>query len=85
MRKDESLQIHALLRALKQHVEHEHGISEEAFDEYEELDVKPEHVYKNKGKHQEAVMLLSKKIADELAKEGSYSPDEEEEREPIPA
>lgn len=84
MRKDESLQIHALLRAMKQHVEVEYGISEEAFEEYEELAVKPEHVYKNKGRHQEAVMLLSKRIADELAKEGSYSPDEEE-REPIAA
>lgn len=84
MRKDESLQIHALLRVLKQHVEQEYGISEGAFQEYEDLDVRPEHVYKNKGEHQEAVMLLSKVIADELAKEDGYSPDEEE-REPIAA
>jgi hypothetical protein len=84
MKKDESLQIHALLRALKQHVEVEYGVSEEAFEEYEDLDVRPEHVYKKKGRHQEAVMLLADRIADELAKEGSYSPDEEE-REPIAA
>lgn len=84
MRKDETIQIHGLLRTLKQHVEVKYGISEEVFEEYKELNVKPEHVYKNKDRHQMAVMLLSQKIADELAKEGSYSPDEEE-REPIAA
>jgi hypothetical protein len=30
MRKDESIQIHALLRAMKQHVEAEYGMGEEA-------------------------------------------------------
>ena len=86
MRKDESIQMHALLRAMKQHVEVEYGIDEEAFEEYEELEVQPEHVFAKKGKHQEALMLLAKRIADELAKEGSYSVDDEgEEWEPIAA
>ncbi|WP_273837016.1 UPF0058 family protein [Halococcus sp. PRR34] len=86
MRKDESIQMHALLRAMKQHVEVEYGIEAEAFEAYEELEVQPEHVFAKKGSHQEAVMLLAKQIADELAKSGSYSSDEEEdEREPIAA
>ena len=87
MRKDESIQIHALLRAMKQHVETEYGMGEEAFEEYEELEVQPEHVFAKKGKHQEALMLLAKRIADEFAKSGSYSvdDDEEKERQPIPA
>ena len=86
MRKDESVQIHALLRAMKQHVEAEYGINEEAFEEYKELEVQPEHVFAKKGKHQEALMLLAKRIADELAKSGSYSADDEEEEwEPIAA
>ena len=87
MRKDESVQIHALLRAMKQHVEAEYGIDQEAFEEYEELEVQPEHVFAKKGKHQEALMLLAKRIADELAKSGSYSvdDDEEEDRQPIAA
>lgn len=85
MKKDESIQIHALLQTMKQHVEVEYGIDEEAFEEYEELDVLPEHVFERKGEHQEAVKVLSSKIADELAKEGSYSSDGEEEREPIAA
>jgi hypothetical protein len=82
MRKDESVQIHALLRAMKQHVEMEYGIDEEAFEEYEELGVKPELVFEKKGEHQEALMILAERIADELAKKGSYSSDEEE-QEPI--
>lgn len=85
MRKDESLQIHALLRLLKQHVEREHGISKEAFQEYEELDVKPEHIYKKKGEHQEAMMLLSNRITDELSEANSSNTNEEEKREPIAA
>jgi hypothetical protein len=85
VRKDESLQIHALLRLLKQHVERKHGISTEAFQEYEELDVKPEHVYKKKGEHQEAMVMLSNRIADELSKADGSSTDEEEKREPIAA
>ncbi|EMA54778.1 UPF0058 family protein [Halococcus salifodinae] len=86
MRKDESIQVHALLRAMKQHVEIEYGIDAEAFEEYDELVVQPEHVFAKKGKHQEALMLLAEKIADALAKSGSYSSDEDKEkREPIPA
>ena len=86
MRKDESIQMHALLRAMKQHVEVEYGIDEEAFEEYEELEVQPEHVFAKKGRHQEALMLLAKRIVDELAKSGSYSGDDEkEEWEPIAA
>ena len=86
MRKEESIQMHALLRAMKQHVEIEYGIDEEAFEEYEELEVQPEHVFAKKGRHQEALMLLAKRIVDELAKSGSYSADDEkEEWEPIAA
>ena len=86
MRKDESIQMHALLRAMKQHVEIEYGIDEEAFEEYEELEVQPEHVFAKKGRHQEALMLLAKRIVDEFAKSGSYSADDEkEEWEPIAA
>jgi len=86
MRKDESIQMHALLRVMKQHVEREYGIDEEAFEEYEKLEVQPEHVFAKKGKHQEALMLLAKRIVDELAKSGSYSADDEEEEwEPIAA
>ena len=78
--------MHALLRAMKQHVEIEYGIDEEAFEEYEELEVQPEHVFAKKGRHQEALMLLAKRIVDELAKSGSYSADDEkEEWEPIAA
>lgn len=86
MRKDESIQMHALLRAMKQHVEVEFGIEEAAFEEYDELEVQPEHVFAKKSEHQEALMLLAGMIADELAKEGSYSSDDDEqEREPIAA
>ena len=87
MRKDEIIQMHALLRAMKQHVEMEYGIDEEAFGEYEQLGVKPELVFEKKGEHQEALMMLAKRIADELAKEGSYSSDgeDEEKRKPIAA
>ena len=68
-------------------VEMEYGINEEPFEEYEELGVKPELVFQKKGEHQEALMMLAKRIADELAKEGSYSSDGEdkEKRKPIAA
>ena len=87
MRKDEIIQMHTLLRAMKQHVGIEYGIDEEAFEEYEGLGVKPELVFEKKGEHQEALMMLAKRIADKLAKEGSYSSDgeEKEKREPIAA
>jgi hypothetical protein len=77
MKKKELLHLHSLLQALKRHTEAEYGVDEKAFAEYESLDIIPERVYERKGRHEEAVMTLSKVLVRELGGESDYSSDDE--------
>ena len=57
-------------------------MSEIAFEEYESMGVTPQQVYKRKGEHQEAVMVLSELLVSELEEnDGS----DEGRQEPVPA
>jgi hypothetical protein len=77
MKKKETLHLHSLLQALKRHAVVEYGVDEEAFAEYESLDIIPERVYERKDRHEEAVVTLSKLLVRELAEESGESSEEE--------
>ena len=77
MKKNELVHLHSLFHLLKRHFVESGAIDEEAFEEYEDLPVRPQHVYKAKGQHQEGVQVLADAIANELARGGKYSPPEE--------
>ena len=82
MRKKELLHLHSLLQILKRRAEVEYEVSEIAFEEYESMGVTPQQVYKRKGEHQEAVMVLSELLVSELEEnDGS----DEGRREAVPA
>ena len=80
MKKKELLHLHSLMHALKRHAEAEYGVDEEAFEEYESLEITPHQVYERKDEHAEAVMMLSKLLVRELA-----DGDDGERREAVPA
>ena len=83
MRKKELLHLHSLLHALKRHAELKYGVDEEAFAEYESLEITPYRVYERKEQHQKAIMTLSKLLVRELEEDSEGS--DEEYREAVPA
>lgn len=72
MRKIELVHLHALLGLLRRRLEGQNDIDDEAFADYEGLDVGPTQVYKPKDEQREAVLALSRGLADELAVHGKY-------------
>lgn len=84
MKKNELVHLHSLFHLLKRHLIAEGAVDEEAFEEYDELSVRPQHVYKAKGHHQEGVRVLATAIANELARGGRYSsPEDRSEAAPV--
>ncbi len=64
MHKDELLQLHSLLCQMKRYFEEAGMDLQEAFGDYDELDVSPQHIHKSKTDHKRAVFLLGKGFSD---------------------
>ena len=82
MRKKELLHLHSLLHMRKRHAEVEYEVDAIAFEEYESLGVTPQQMYKRKGEHEEAVMVLLELLVrefDEMSDDG----EDERGREPV--
>ena len=77
MNKNELIHLHSLLRHLQRELAAEGLVDPSAFAEYEGLDISPQHVYKAKQVHQDAVLLLARVLADELCLKGKYGADDE--------
>lgn len=64
MHKDELLQLHSLLCQVKRFFADADLPDEEAFAEYEDLAVSPQHIHKSKTDHKRAVFLLGKGLSE---------------------
>lgn len=64
MHKDELLQLHSLLCQMKRYLADAGVPLDESFDEYEDLNVSPQHIHKSKTDHKRAVFLLGKGISE---------------------
>jgi hypothetical protein len=64
MHKDELLQLHSLLCQVKRFFEDSDIPMAEVFDEYENMEVSPQHIHKSKTDHKRAVFMLGKGLSE---------------------
>ncbi|MFD1512440.1 UPF0058 family protein [Halomarina rubra] len=64
MRKRELVHFHALLDRIRWFVGEREGLSDDAHERYDELDVAPTAVYRSKQAHEDAVVTLTESLAD---------------------
>jgi hypothetical protein len=64
MHKDELLQLHSLLCQVKRFFEDAELAAIEAFEDYDQLEVSPQHIHKSKTDHKRAVFLLGKGMSE---------------------
>lgn len=64
MHKDELLQLHSLLCQVRRFFTEAEVPATDAFEEYEDLEVSPQHIHKSKTDHKRAVFLLGKGLSD---------------------
>lgn len=75
MHKDELLQLHSLLCQVKRFFEDAELDVDGVFDDYDALEVSPQHIHKSKTDHKRAVFLLGKGLS------GMVMPDDPEQKE----
>ena len=69
MHKDELLELHEEMVAIKDKFLQFEEISEENFAAYESLDVDPSHVHKSKSEHKHAVFVLGNALATAMSED----------------
>ena len=67
MHKDELLELHEQLVRIKEYFQERESAGEDAFAEYDGLDVEPSHVHKSKSEHKHAVFVLGNALADAMS------------------
>ena len=63
MHKDELLELHEEMVAIKEEFDSYHDVADDLFEPYEQLDVDPSHVHKSKSEHKHAVFVLGNALA----------------------
>jgi hypothetical protein len=69
MHKDELLELHEQLLAIKEYFAAQENVDEEVFAPYEGLDVDPSHVHKSKSEHKHAVFVLGNALASAMSED----------------
>jgi len=69
MHKDELLELHEHMVAIKDHFKSMEGIDASKFDAYEQLDVRPDDVHRSKSEHKHAVFVLGNALADVMSED----------------
>jgi hypothetical protein len=69
MHKDELLELHEHLLAIREYFLENEEVSPEIFETYEELDVDPSHVHKSKSEHKHAVFVLGNALATAISED----------------
>ncbi len=64
MHKDELLQLHSLLCQVRRFFDSAELPQGDAFEDYEDLEVSPQHIHKSKTDHKRAVFLLGKGLSE---------------------
>ncbi|MEF8773267.1 MAG: UPF0058 family protein [Halobacteriales archaeon] len=67
MHKDELLELHEEMVAIKEEFASYEDVPEDLFEPYEQLDVDPSHVHKSKSEHKHAVFVLGNALADAMS------------------
>lgn len=68
MKKNELVQLHALLDVTRRFLERRGTVEPSAFAEYDALGVEPQHIHKPKGRHEAAVKRLGAALAGQLGR-----------------
>ena len=69
MHKDELLELHEEMVAIKDEFAGYEDVDETLFDPYEALDVDPSHVHKSKSEHKHAVFVLGNALASAMSED----------------
>mgnify|MGYP000701781151 CR=1 FL=1 len=69
MHKDELLELHEQMVAIKEYFENREDVAEDTFESYEMLDVRPSHVHKSKSEHKHAVFVLGNALATAMSED----------------
>ncbi len=69
MHKDELLELHDQLVLIKEYFEQREDVSDDTFEAYEMLDVRPAHVHKSKNEHKHAVFVLGNALANAMSED----------------
>lgn len=75
MRKKEFIHIHALLLEVTQYLIENEDMAVEMYSTYDELDVRPSSIHKQKQNHHEAVKILGDSVERSLEQGHTESPD----------
>lgn len=67
MHKDELLELHDQLVAIKDYFQSREDVADDRFDDYERLGVQPSHVHKSKSEHKHAVFVLGNALAEAMS------------------
>ncbi|ADG13446.1 UPF0058 family protein [Methanocaldococcus infernus] len=63
MNKDELIQLHQLLIYIRKYIQKKYNVSDEKFEEYDNLHIYPHHIHKTKIEHIYAIFILSSIIS----------------------
>jgi hypothetical protein len=66
MHKDELLELHEQMVAIKEYFQSREEVEAGLFEEYDGLDVDPSHVHKSKSEHKHAVFVLGNALAEAM-------------------
>ena len=69
MHKDELLELHEQMVAIKGYFEDRENVDPDTFEAYEMLDVRPSHVHKSKSEHKHAVFVLGNALASAMSED----------------
>ena len=69
MHKDELLELHEQMVAIKEYFADREEVDADIFDQYEQLDVDPSHVHKSKSEHKHAVFVLGNALATAMSED----------------
>ncbi|ESS05891.1 MAG: putative metal-binding protein [uncultured archaeon A07HB70] len=67
MHKDELLELHEQMVAIKDYFAAREHVDSSLFDPYDGLDVDPSHVHKSKSEHKHAVFVLGNALANAMS------------------
>ena len=69
MHKDELLELHEQMVVIKDYFQEREDVPDNAFEEYDVLEVRPDHVHKSKSEHKHAVFVLGNALATAMSED----------------
>ncbi|MDY6764334.1 MAG: UPF0058 family protein [Halobacteria archaeon] len=73
MHKDELIHLHSLLVQIKKYFEGREEVEDDLFEDYESLEISPEHIHKSKSQHKHAIFVLGELLAQAMSDDDYFS------------